>query len=151
MPDEDDTGDATEGGRLDRTTMQTLGRRAETHPLVDTWRFEPDRLSPRSLVVSLDATAYPDAVDTARIEIHWFVTGDYYFHYVEKRGASQFQCRWDRHPKTDAPRSHVHPPADASGVESSPLGDHHLAVLFAVLDWVTERVETLHDEPNRSA
>jgi len=131
--------------------MRTLGRRAETHPLVDSWRFEPDRLSPRSLVISLDPTAYPDAVDTARIEVHWFVTDDYYVHYVENRGASPFQCRWDRHPKTDAPRSHVHPPPDASGVAPSSLGDHHLEVLFTVLDWVAERIETLHDDPNRTS
>jgi hypothetical protein len=150
MSGEDDHDDVAGGARLDRTTMQTLGRRAETHPLVDSWRFEPDRLSPRSLAISLDSTAYPDVVDTVRIDVHWFVTGDYYFHYVENRGASHFQCRWDRHPKTDAPRNHVHPPPDASGVEPSPLGDHHLGVLFTVLDWVTERVEGLHDEPNRS-
>lgn len=150
MSDEDDPNDVVGGGRLDRTTMQTLGRRAETHPLVDSWRFEPDRLSPRSLVISLDPTAYPGAVDTVRIEVHWFVRGDYYVHYVENRGGSHLQCRWDRHPKTDAPRSHFHPPPDASGVGSSSLGDHHLEVLFTVLDWVFERVETLHDEPNRS-
>jgi hypothetical protein len=149
MSDDDDRVDVAGGGRLDRTTMQTLGRRAETHPLVDSWRFEPDRLSPRSLVIGLDSTAYPDAVDTARIDVHWFVTGDYYVHYVETRGGSRFQCRWDRHLKTDAPRSHFHPPPDASGVDPSPLGDHHLEVLFAVLDWVSDRVETLHDEPNR--
>jgi hypothetical protein len=149
MSDDDPT-DVAEGGRLDRTTMQTLGRRAETHPLVDSWRFEPDRLSPRSLVIALDSTAYPDAVDTARIDVHWFVTDDYYLHYVEKRGGSPFQCRWNRHPKTDASRSHFYPPPDASGVDPSPLGDHHLEVLFAVLDWVTERVERLHNESNRS-
>ena len=151
MSDDDDRGDVAGGGRLDRTTMQTLGRRAETHPLVDSWRFKPDRLSPRSLVIALDSTAYPDAVNTARIDVHWFVTGDYYFHYVENLGASHFQCRWDRHPKTDAPRCHFHPPPDASGVEPSGLDDHHLELLFTVLDWVTERVETLHDEKSRSA
>jgi hypothetical protein len=26
----------------------------------------------------------------------------------------------------------------------SPLGTHHLDVLFAVLDWISERVESLH-------
>ena len=151
MSDDDTSGAATETGRLDRTTMQTLGRRAETHPLVDSWRFEPDRLSPRSLVISLASTAYPHTVDGARIEIHWFVTGDYYVHYVEDRGTARFQCRWDRHPKTDAPKRHFHPPPDANGVESSPVGDHHLDVLFSVLDWVAERVERCHDESDRPA
>ncbi|TKX46030.1 MULTISPECIES: hypothetical protein [unclassified Halorubrum] len=148
--DDDDAETAADSGRLDRTTMETIGRRAETHPLVDSWRFEPDRIAPRSLVLSLDAAAYPPAVDTARLDVHWFVTGDYYFHYVERRGAARAQCRWDRHPKTDAPRRHFHPPPDAGSAEPSPLGDHHLDVLFSVLDWVTERVEQLHDESERA-
>ncbi|WP_050033601.1 hypothetical protein [Halorubrum halophilum] len=151
MPDETLPDDVPAGGRLDRTTMRTLGRRAATHPLVDSWAFEPDSISPRSLVISLDSTAYPDAVDTARIDIHWFVTNDYYVHYVETRGTSRYQCRWDRHPKTDAPRTHVHPPPDAGDAEPSALGAHHLDVLFTVLDHVTERVETLHDDVDHSA
>ena len=65
MSDETPPDDVPVGGRLDRTTMRTLGRRAATHRLVDSWAFEPDSLS-----ISLDATAYPDAVDAARIDIH---------------------------------------------------------------------------------
>ena len=151
MLDDDDAETAADSGRLDRPTMETIGRRAATDPLVESWRFEPDRIAPRSLVLTLDATAYPSAVDAARIDVHWFVTGDYYFHYVEEQNSSRFQCRWDRHPKTDAPRSHFHPPPDAGGAEPSPLGDHHLDVLFSVLDWVAERVERCHDESDRPA
>ena len=150
MSDDDAPEDPTATGRLDRTTMRTLGRRAETHPLVESWRFEPDQIAPRSLVISLRSTAYPAETEAARIEVHWFVTSDYYVHYVEDRGTTRYQCRWDRHPKTDAPRSHFHPPPDANGVEPSLLNDHHLDVLFSVLDWVVERVERLHDEPNRT-
>jgi len=151
MSDETPPDDVPAGGRLDRTTMRTLGQRAATHRLVDSWAFEPDSVSPRSLAISLDATAYPDAVDTARIDIHWFVTNDYYVHYVETRETARYQCRWDRHPKTDAPRAHVHPPPDAGDAEPSPLGSHHLDVLFTVLDCVTDRVETLHDDAGHSA
>lgn len=152
MPNDDHAADTMgESGRLDRTTLETMGRRAETHSLVESWRFEPDRLSPRSLVLPLDAAAYPLAVEAARIDIHWFVTGDYYVHYVEDRGTSRYQCRWDRHPKTDAPKSHFHPPPDASSVEPSPLGDQHLEVLFSVLNWISDRVERLHDGSNLSA
>jgi hypothetical protein len=60
-------------GRLDRMTMRTLGRRVATHPLVDSWAFDPDSLSPRSL----NSTAYPDPVNAARIDVRWFVTNDY--------------------------------------------------------------------------
>ncbi|WP_435176534.1 hypothetical protein [Halorussus sp. AFM4] len=66
-------------------------------------------------------------------------------YYVEDRGGEQYRCRWDRHPKTDAPRTHFHPPPDAGAAEDSPLGTHHLDVLFAILDWVSERVEHLHE------
>ena len=137
--------DTGTGGRLDRTTMRTLGRRALTHPLVNQWTFEPDSLSPRSLRISLDTDAYPAAVEAARIDIHWFVTDEYYIHYLETRDDSQFQCRWDRHPKTNAPETHFHPPPNAGDPEPASPGDHHLAVLFTVLDWISDRVETVHD------
>ena len=143
MTDEHD--DTQEGGRLDRTTMETLARRSETHPLVTSWAFRPDRLSPRVLEITLDSSAYPASVDAVRLDIHWFVTGDYYVHYLETNDETQYQCRWDRHPKTAAPRAHFHPPPDAGNAEPSSVGPHHLDVLFTVLDWVAERVSTLHD------
>jgi len=143
--DDDNEHDVRTGGRLDRTTMRALGRRAVTHPLVDGWRFEPDDLSPRLLRIALDADAYPDAVEAARIDVHWFVTDEYYIHYLETRGDSRYQCRWDRHPKTNAPMTHFHPPPDAGDPEPTSPGDHHLAVLFTVLDWVSDRVKTLYD------
>lgn len=75
----------------------------------------------------------------------WFVTDDYYLHYVEIHDGETYQCRWDRHPKSDVPWTHFHPPPDAGGPVSSPLEPHHLDVLFTVLDWVSERVEAIHD------
>ncbi len=142
----DDHDEALESGRLDRTTLEALARRSETHPLVVSWAFTPDRLSPRALELTLDPSAYPPSVETVRLDIHWFVTGDYYVHYVERRTETRYQCRWDRHPKTNAPRTHIHPPPDAGEAEPSSLGTHHLDVLFEVLDWVSERVSTLHDD-----
>ena len=143
MTDEDDS--VPESGRLDRTTMEILARRSETHPLVTSWAFHPDRLSPRVLEITLDSSTYPPSVNAVRLDIHWFVTGDYYLHYLETREETQYQCRWDRHPKTEAPRTHFHPPPNAGDAESSPVGTHHLDVLFGVLDWIAERVASLHD------
>lgn len=142
----EDGDDLPASGRLDRTTMETIAQRSETHPLVASWHFQPDRLSPRSLQVTLDASTYPESVTDARLEIHWFVTGDYYIHYVEAHEETQYQCRWDRHPKTGISRSHFHPPPDAGEAEVSPVGTHHLDVLFEVLDWVAERVSELYDQ-----
>lgn len=133
-------------GRLDVPTLRTVGRRAVSHPLVASWRFRPSSAAPRNLEVEIDATAYPSGGDSVRLDVHWFTTGDYYFHYVENRETGAYQCRWDRHPKTDAPRTHFHPPPDAGTVEGSPLDGHHLAVLLTVLDWISERVERLHDD-----
>jgi hypothetical protein len=140
------TGSDTPTGPLDVSTLRVLGRRADSHPLVRGWRFEPDEVSPRRLVVTLDPAQYPAAVESARLEVTWYDGGDYAFHYVESRRESDWQCRWDRHPKPDAPREHFHPPPDASAsvTPSEIAADHHLDALFEVLDWVGERVRTLH-------
>lgn len=134
-------------GVLDVPTLETLGRRAESHPLVADWRLEP-LVSPRRLVVEFDDTSYPARVVEARLDVRWFDTGDCSFHYVETHGDGEWQCRWDRHPKPAAPRAHVHPGPEAGPAEPSPLSDHDpLAVLFTVLDWTSERVATLFDRP----
>jgi len=140
-----DGDDLPASGRLDRTTMETIAQRSETHPLVASWQFQPDRLSPRFLHITLDESTYPESVTAVRLEVHWFATGDYYIHYVETHQDTQYQCRWDRHPKPGVPRSHFHPPPDAGEAEVSPVGTHHLDVLFEVLDWATERVSELYD------
>lgn len=148
MPDEDPrSGAPIPGGRLDVPTLQTLAQRAATHPLVDHWTFDPSSVSPRRLQLHLTASVYPADVTAARIDIRWFVTDDYSFHYREEHEgeADPYQCRWDRHPKTTAPRTHFHPPPDAGNVEPSSLDPHHLDVLFTVLDWVSERVEQFHE------
>lgn len=86
-----------------------------------------------------------DTPPQAALDVHWFLTNDYYIHYVESMSGSRYQCRWDCHPKSDAPRAHFHPPPDAGHAVESPLGQHPLDVLFTVIDWVGERVERLHD------
>lgn len=133
-------------GHLDIPTLRTLARRAESHPLVDSWTFDPSSVSPRLLRLRLAPNAYPSAVTAARIDIRWFSTGDYSFHYLETRAADSYQCRWDCHPKPTAPRAHFHPPPDAGDAEPSSLAPHHLDALFTVLDWVSDRVEGLYGE-----
>lgn len=146
MPESPEDGSPIPQGRLDPTTLRTIGSQAGSHPFVDSWQFQPNSASPRHLEIQLDTSAYPADVDAARLEIHWFVTDDYYLHYIETRGDNYYQCRWDRHPKTGAPRTHFHPPPDAGTAEDSPLNPHHLDVLFTVLDWISERVQRLHSQ-----
>lgn len=134
-------------GPLDVSTLEVIGQRAASHPLVSSRTFQPDRISPRYLEVELDESQYPPPVTDVRLDVRWFVGGDYTVHYVEAGADGRWQCRWDRHPKPDAPREHFHPPPDASAsVGPSPLdADHHLEVLFAVQERVETRVRERHE------
>lgn len=140
------SGDDASGGPIDVATLDVLAMRADTHPLVDGWAFQPDAMSPRRLELSLDAGQYPEPVDAARLDVRWFEGGDHSVHYLEFRSGENWQCRWDRHPKPETPRAHFHPPpAAASDAERSDLeATHHIDVLFAILDWITNRIEQLH-------
>jgi len=141
------TGEEYSGGPVDVPTLEVIAQRAGTHPLVDGWAFQPDAMSPRRLELYLDEDQYSSSVDEARLDIRWFEGGDYTVHYLETRDDDVWQCRWDRHPEPGEPKAHFHPPPDAaSDVEPSTLqATHHLGVLFGVLDWITERIEQLHD------
>lgn len=132
-------------GALDVATLSLLARRAETHPLVARWAFDPDSMSPRLLEIHLDAGQYPRSITAVRLDVRWFEGGDYTFHYLESHERDDWQCRWDRHPKPEAPRAHFHPPPDAARVEEAEIDEtHHLGVFFAVLEWVESRLESLH-------
>ena len=135
-------------GPLDVPTLEVLAGRATTHPLVTDVTFEPDSITLRVLEIHLDAEQYPDPVTEVRLDIRWFEGGNYSIHYVEAGREEPWQCRWDRHPKPDAPTEHFHPPPDAgSAIQASQLGaDHHLAVLFAVLEWIQGRLREHYDE-----
>ena len=141
------TGEEYSGGPVDVPTLEVIAQRAGTHPLVDGWAFQPDAMSPRRLELYLDEDQYSSSVDEARLDIRWFGGGDYTVHYLETRDDDVWQCRWDRHPEPGEPKAHFHPPPDAaSDIEPSTLqATHHLGVLFGVLDWITERIEQLHD------
>jgi hypothetical protein len=95
------------------------------------------------VVIHFDRAQYLPAIESARLDVRWFEGGDYTFHYVESWGDDVWQCRWDRHPKPGEPRAHFHPPPEAAPtVEPSNMdSEHHLGVLFAVLNWISERVE----------
>ena len=137
MPDNEDSrsGDPIPAGHLDMPPLQTLAQRAATHSLVDNWAFNPSSVSPRLLQRFLTESAYPTDVTAACIDVRWFVTGNYSFHYLEKRDGETelYQCRWDRHPKSTAPQTHFHPTPDVGDAKPSSLDPHHIDVLFAVL------------------
>jgi hypothetical protein len=137
-----------ESGPLDVPTLEVLKQRAVTHQLVTDAAFQPDSLAPRLLEVTLDSGQYPSRVSGVRLDIRWFEGGDYSIHYVEIQREGTWQCRWDRHPKPEAPPEHFHPPPNAGTTvqPSSLASDHHLSVLFGVLDWSEDRLQEHYDE-----
>jgi len=145
VTDRDEPETAT--GPLNEPTLRLLGTRAVENRLVVCQTFEPDAITPRWLRLGLDAERYPAAVAEATLNVRWFESGDYSFHYRECRDAADdCQCRWDRHPKPSSPRAHSHPAPTAGTAESSPVAaTPPLAVLFAVLDWIADRVGMVHE------
>ncbi|MFC6941180.1 hypothetical protein ACFQE8_14590 [Salinirubellus sp. GCM10025818] len=86
----------------------------ELEPIVDATSYD-DVVSPTELQISL-TDGLRDA-DAARIDIQWSERWMYSFHYVD---AADVNWRFDRHPNTHAPESHVHPPPDAATSATEP-------------------------------
>jgi len=143
--------DALDGsvGPPDRQTLQLLRRRLDSDPLVTAPRLEPDPREPVRLVVELDASQYPAPVTDARLDIRWFTSGDFSFHYVESADDERWECRWDRHPNPHGDRLHFHAPPDATDVESLSLSStHSLDVSTTVIAALRQRVaDTWRDAP----
>lgn len=141
------TPDDGTGGPLDVNTLRTMARRARSHDLVVQWRFRPDTISPRVLELQLDVERYPDAIEAVRVDVRWFEDGTYTIHYLETGPDHEWQCRWDRHPKPEAPEAHFHPPPAAGpAIEPSPVdAAHPLGVLFGVLEWLGDRLNRLYE------
>jgi hypothetical protein len=75
----------------------------EVHP-----EYAPDRI-----VCYYDHGFYPRRVQSARLEVVWFESGDFSLHYHEAHEDGAFDHRWDRHPSDHNTRDHVHPGPDA--------------------------------------
>ncbi|SNZ15308.1 hypothetical protein SAMN06269185_2454 [Natronoarchaeum philippinense] len=139
-------------GPPDRQTLRLIERHLESDPLVAETVFDPDSYEPRLLHVRLDTGRYPEAVTAARIDIRWFMTGDFSIHYVEDRGqGQQWECRWDRHPNTHNSRLHFHEPPTATEITDLDLSSvHPLDVYSTVLTAIEQRLENLWATRNQS-
>lgn len=80
-------------------------------PLVDAVTFD-DPVNPTELVVEFTT----GLASPGRLEITWWESGAYRFHYTEP---DSVDFRFDRHPKEDAPTTHFHPPPNAGRAEHS--------------------------------
>ncbi|OYR43161.1 hypothetical protein DJ82_00655 [Halorubrum sp. Ib24] len=142
-PPEDAAADST--GPPDRQTLRLLERQLTTDPLVATTQFDPNTYEPRLLTATLDTERYPHTVTDARIDIRWFTTSDFSFHYVETRGDNtHWECRWDRHPNTHNTRLHFHQPPTGTEVSNLDLTSlHPLNVYSTVFEVIEQRIESL--------
>lgn len=135
-------------GPPDRQTLRLLERRLADDPLVTGTAFDPDSDDPRVLQAWIDLDRFPPSTATARLDIRWFTTADFSFHYVESGTDSErWECRWDRHPNSHNARLHFHRPP--SGTETTDLElslVHPLDVLATVLAAVENRIERAWEE-----
>ena len=83
----------------------------EEEPLAESTRFD-DPVNPTELIVEFTLADR----SSARLEVTWWQTGAYRFHYTEPDG---IDFRYDNHPKSSAPDVHFHPPPDAGPAEPS--------------------------------
>jgi len=132
-------------GPPDRQTLRLLERHLTGESLVAETAFEPRTHEPRLLGVVLDAGQYPESTASVRVDVRWFTTGDFSFHYIEtQRDGSQWECRWDRHPNAHNSRLHFHQPPDAmTSTDLSLSSLHPLSVSATVLAAIEGRVEEL--------
>lgn len=140
-PPADSPSDTT--GPPDRPTLRLLERHLAREPSVTATAFEPEPYEPRRLRVGLDTVWYPESVESVRLDVRWFESGDFSFHYVETDGDSvRWECRWDRHPNEHNSRVHFHRPPDGTEIVDLSLDSlHPLDVFATVLDAVERRVE----------
>ena len=143
QPPEDSPSDST--GPPDRQTLRLLERHLTSDSLIAETAFEPDSYEPRLLRARLLERRYPDSVTATRLDIRWFTTGDFSFHYVEKwDDGEHWECRWDRHPNTHNTRLHFHKPPSATEITDLELPSQHpLEVYSTVLSAIEQRLETL--------
>lgn len=129
-------------GPPDRQTLRLLERHLANETLVDNTSFAPNPHEPRLLHAHFDTAHYPDSTTAARLDVRWFTTGDFSFHYVETNADDpQWECRWDRHPNTHNTRVHFHHPPDGNEVTNLSLSSHHpLDVYSTVLDAIEQRL-----------
>lgn len=135
-------------GPPDRQTLRLLERHLASDSLVAQTAFDPDSYEPRYLTALLELDRYPDAIAAARLDVRWFTTGDFSFHYIEAHDdGGRWECRWDRHPNTHDARLHFHQPPTATETTALDLPSlHPLEVYSTVLTAIEQRLEGLWAE-----
>lgn len=103
-------------------------------PLIESTRFDdPSNLT--ELVVNFTLAGRL----TSRLEVTWWQTGAYRFHYTE---SDCIDYRYDNHPKSSVPDAHFHPPPDAGPAEPSFLqsATRPLVISRAIMTRIREAI-----------
>lgn len=130
-------------GPPDRQTLRLLERVLADDSMVATTEFEPDGYEPTVLHAPFDMARYPDTVEAARLDVHWFASGDFSMRYVETLAdGDRWKCRWDRHPNPHNERLHFHRPLTGDDIEALEMSAAHpLDVTATVLAAIERRIE----------
>jgi hypothetical protein len=138
--------DEPDSGPIDRQVLRLLDGKLVSYPLVTSTEYVPDPYEPRQLRALFVENRYPSAVESARIEIRWFESSDFGFHYMEAHEGHTLHCRWDRHPNPHNARYHFHEPPDCKSIVDFPLAKTNpIPVLFTVLGAIEDRIERFWD------
>ena len=133
-------------GPNDSEVLRAIRTRFATDDRFERVAFEPDSSRIRSVAARYDRSLTPESVRQARLDIRWYVGGDFSVHYVEDRtNGDRWECRWDRHPKPIG-REHFHPPPNAGDAVATEFPDDYRDVCSIVTAYVAERFETLWSE-----
>ena len=130
-------------GPIDDQVLDTIQQLASTHRLVDRVYLNDDPGGRQELYIKLDPDHYPVAVETVTLQVRWYKTDDYTFHYREDWETDEWQCRWDRHPHPhNAAREHFHEPTtDADDPITDPIRRVEPHFLFVrMMENISERI-----------
>lgn len=142
--------DETDTGPIDEDVLRSIRTRLTSDDRFERVALEPDSSRIRTVAARYDRALTPDPVRRARLDIRWYVGGDFSVHYVEERSNEErWECRWDRHPKPVG-REHFHPPPDAGDAVATTFPTDYRDLLAIVTAYVAERFETLWSESGGS-
>lgn len=140
-------GGSVSTGPADRQTLRLLERQFAADGLIGETAFLPDSYEPAMVRATITETRHPETIGEARLDVRWFESGDFSFHYIESRehdSDERWECRWDRHPNPHNERTHFHEPPDAVQVVNLSLPSRHpLEVYSTVMDAIEHRLERL--------
>jgi len=109
--------------------------------------FPPNRQE--SLLVEFDTAAYPESIDSVRLEVRAYTNGDFHVSYLETHIGELRQCRFDRHAQDHNSRDHFHPLPDASTRDAEDQEfptDLTTVIRDVVLPWVETRFGDLWEQ-----